>query len=365
MNKKPFHIIEKSKYFFIASAAVILAGIIMFVIMGFNLGLDFTEGATITVNYYSSSFDAADAGTTSVDDFKTKLEKKIEELGFTLGGVTRTSEATEYSVLEFSLKYEYNGKEVASDEFAELIRSTDDSATDLISELSDYIGELKVELYDDEILDSVTTADATKPLIKKAILAICVAVVIMLIYIAIRFKLISGICAVIVLLHDVLIMITFTILFRIEINTTFIAAIVTVIGYSINATIVVFDRIKEYENYKNNKDKTSEVYAVYRSMSDTEIANASIKETIKRTILTTSTTLITIVLLSILSSSIREFTLPIIFGLLSGVYSAIILASCLWVQAKKIQDKIQSNRKSGYEKHAKKKASETVAAIEE
>ena len=157
-------------------------------------------------------------------------------------------------------------------------------------------------------------------LVKNAIISVLLAAALMLIYIAIRFDLNSGIAAVFGLLHDVLIMLSFMVIFRsvIQMNSSFIAAALTIVGYSINNTIVIFDRIRE--NAKKMPTTARE-----------EITNISIKESLGRTICTTVTTLITIVALCILGvASIREFALPIIVGILSGVYSANMINGYVW-----------------------------------
>ena len=157
-------------------------------------------------------------------------------------------------------------------------------------------------------------------LVKNAVLSVLIAAVLMLIYIAIRFDLNSGLSAVFGLIHDVLIMLSFMVIFRavIQMNSSFIAAALTIVGYSINNTIVIFDRIRE------NAKK-------YPTMAREEVTNISIQESLGRTLNTTATTLITIVALCILGvASIREFALPIIVGILSGAYSANMINGYVW-----------------------------------
>ena len=157
-------------------------------------------------------------------------------------------------------------------------------------------------------------------LVRNAVISVLLASVLMLIYSAIRFDLNSGIAAVFGLLHDVLIMLSFMVIFRsvIQMNSSFIAAALTIVGYSINNTIVIFDRIRE--NAKKMPTVARE-----------EVTNTSIRESLGRTVCTTVTTLITIVALCILGvASIREFALPIIVGILSGVYSANMINGYVW-----------------------------------
>ncbi len=161
---------------------------------------------------------------------------------------------------------------------------------------------------------------AGKTLISNAVMSVLIASVLMLIYIALRFDLNSGLAAVFGLLHDVAMMLAFMVLLRgiIQMNSTFIAAMLTIVGYSINNTIVIFDRIRE--NARKNP-----------SMGKVDVVNRSVKECLGRTINTTLTTLVTIVALYVLGvDSIREFALPIIIGILAGVYSANMINGYVW-----------------------------------
>lgn len=158
-------------------------------------------------------------------------------------------------------------------------------------------------------------------LLRNAFLSVLIAALCMLIYIAIRFDFNSGAAAVLGLVHDVLIMLSFMVILRsfVQMNSSFIAAMLTIVGYSINNTIIIFDRIRE----NARKMPTSTPRA--------DVVNRSIKECLGRTINTTLTTLVTIVSLYIFGvSSIREFALPIIVGILSGVYSANMINGYVW-----------------------------------
>lgn len=158
-------------------------------------------------------------------------------------------------------------------------------------------------------------------LLRNAFLSVLIAALCMLIYIAIRFDFNSGAAAVLGLVHDVLIMLSFMVILRsfVQMNSSFIAAMLTIVGYSINNTIIIFDRIRE--NARKMPSSTPRV----------DVVNRSIKECLGRTINTTLTTLVTIVCLYILGvSSIREFALPIIVGIISGVYSANMINGYVW-----------------------------------
>lgn len=162
------------------------------------------------------------------------------------------------------------------------------------------------------------SASVGKDLTRSAFLASGVAVLLILLYIAIRFEFRSGIAAVIALIHDLLVMLSVYVIFRIPFNINFIAAALTILGYSINATIVVFDRVRE-----NRKTMKTGSFAV--------IVDTSIWDTMSRSINTTVTTLIVMLMLLIFGvSSIRNFALPICVGVLCGCYSSVCISGPLW-----------------------------------
>ncbi|NLI89377.1 MAG: protein translocase subunit SecD [Epulopiscium sp.] len=152
----------------------------------------------------------------------------------------------------------------------------------------------------------------------KAIQAILISVVLMLIYITIRFKdLYMGASAVLALMHDVLLVFLIYSVFRVPVNNSFIAVMLTILGYSINDTIVIFDRVRENRGSTKLKDK--------------DIINTSINQSLSRTINTSITTLSVVLLLFIFgTSAVREFALPLVVGIAVGTYSSIFLAGPLW-----------------------------------
>lgn len=162
------------------------------------------------------------------------------------------------------------------------------------------------------------SASVGKDLSKSAFTASLVAVILILIYIAFRFEFKSGVAAVCALVHDLLVMLSMYVIFRIPFNINFIAAALTILGYSINATIVVFDRVRE-----NRK--------IMRTGNFAEIVDCSIWDTMTRSINTTVTTLIVMVLLLVLGvSSIRNFALPLCIGIVCGCYSSVCISGPLW-----------------------------------
>lgn len=153
-----------------------------------------------------------------------------------------------------------------------------------------------------------------------AITAAFFAILLMLVYITVRFDFRSGVAAVLALLHDVCVMLTAYVVLQIPINMTFIAAILTILGYSINATIVVFDRVRE-----NRK--------LLRKQSFDDVVNVSIWQSMTRSINTTLTTLFTIVMILVLGvPSLQNFALPLVVGIVAGLYSSVFLSGSFWAK---------------------------------
>lgn len=162
-----------------------------------------------------------------------------------------------------------------------------------------------------------------------------IAALLMLVYITFRFEWRSGIMAVVALMINVLVMLAVYAIFKIPLSTTFIAAILTVLGYSINDTIIIFDRIRENAKFAKKESMAS-------------IAERSIWQTFTRTINTSCTTLITIVILYFMGvSAIRDFAFPIIIGILCGSYTSIFVASPWWAAWKDASSKKLATAKAG------------------
>lgn len=279
---------NRSRICLIISAAIILIALVLTIIgHGINMGIDFEGGL-------SMQYDMNTAVTSS--DVSAVLS------GMGIATSTVTVQGRDNNEVNIRIK------DVAKDDIQKVQADFETGIKEKYPEATsigdvNYVGPV---------------AGAT--LVKNAIISVLLAAALMLIYIAIRFDLNSGIAAVFGLLHDVLIMLSFMVIFRsvIQMNSSFIAAALTIVGYSINNTIVIFDRIRE--NAKKMPTVARE-----------EVTNISIKESLGRTICTTVTTLITIVALCILGvASIREFALPIIVGILSGVYSANMINGYVW-----------------------------------
>ena len=176
-----------------------------------------------------------------------------------------------------------------------------------------------------EVNPEMINGTARQDTINSSLIAVAVAMVLMLIYTAIRFDLFSGIAALCTQFIDVMVTLSLVIIFRVSINASLIAALITVVAYSINNTIVIFDRVRENMAPFKHKDKTKADIPF--------ILETSVTQCLRRALFTTTTTLVTIVVLAFFGiniPSLSEFALPIIFGILSGLYSSIFLAPSIW-----------------------------------
>ncbi|MBY0755115.1 protein translocase subunit SecF [Clostridium sardiniense] len=276
-------IIEHAKIWIALSLAVIVIGLGFMFTRGLNFGIDFKGGTQVVFNF-GKEFDKAAA-----DNIVKKYSPEA---------VTNTVNSTEYEI------------------------KAPDLSSQKVNEIYD---EFKKDFkIGDKALVSQNEIGASigKELTQKAFIALAIAFVCMLIYIAIRFEIKFGIAALIALFHDILITLSVYAIFNITVNSPFIAAILTIVGYSINDTIVIFDRIRENSKFM-------------RRTSPTEIADKSLTQTMSRSINTTLTTLITIIAVNIFVPTVREFSFPLIIGIATGAYSSIFIASPMWVWLQK------------------------------
>ena len=284
---KNFNASKYTKYFLSFSLAFLLIGVILFCILGFNLGMDFTGGSTYEVS----------VGEISDADYNN-LKQEL--------GTVVSNEGVRYTI---------SAKNSGADMVMEIKCQTQDEA----------VQQTLYQNLTDATTYTVTStgfqgATTTGEVLTSAFIAIFLALVAMLVYIAIRFELISGVSALVALLHDVLMMCAFVVLFRIEVNASFVAALITILGYSINNTIIIFDRIRENQKMPD-----------LQKMPYKDLADLSVKQTLRRTINTALTTIFAIVLLAILGvPSMRQFVLPILIGLIVGTYSSIFISPQLW-----------------------------------
>ena len=272
-------------------AAVSIAIIIVALVMtltghGMNLGVDFTGGTIMTYNM-GEQFETAD------------VEAVLAENGITDAQIAKTGE----------------------DDTQVQIRISDKENTDdLRSALESKLGETYTNMENVDI--SRVGAIAGRDLINNAIKSVTLAAVLMLAYNANRFDFYSGLAAILGLCHDIAIMLSAVVIMHsfIRVETTFIAALLTIVGYSINNTIIIFDRIRE-NSHKGD----------LRQLSRENIVNLSVQESLSRTLNTTITTLLTIVTLYIRGvDSIKQFALPLIVGIVAGTYSANLINGYVW-----------------------------------
>ncbi len=297
-DMKTLKVVEKKKLFMSISAVVIVCG---FVFMGIhaakgekalNYSLDFVGGTSTSVTF-KEDYSLNEINDQIVPDFEQVTGDANVQVQKVAGGnqvifKTRTLDMEEREELNNLLMKDFGVEETAIQ--AETISST------VSSEMQ-----------------------------RDTIIAVVVALALMLVYIWFRFKdMRLGAAAILALVHDVLVVLTVYAVLRISVGTTFVACMLTIVGYSINATIVIFDRIREnLEKKKKDTDLT-------------ELANRSVTGTLTRSLFTSLTTFLMVFTLYILGvSSIREFALPIMAGIVAGCYSSVCLSSSFWLMLRK------------------------------
>ena len=321
---KDMNIVKNLKYYIIAPLVIVFVAIIVFACLGFNLGIDFTGGTILKVNF------GTDISNSEYNNYKSEIESILND----------------NNIKKYSLQKEGSTEDASiSVKFQDINGKTEEEMADVISAV---IEQIEVTLNPDNTIPNFNVEDsqrigasASDNLIRNALLSIGLAVLLMLIYIAIRFEFASGIAAIVALLHDVLIMCAMVIICRIQVNSSFIAALITIIGYSINNTIVIFDRIRE----NLRKDE-------YSKTTNAQMVDISVRQTLTRTIYTSLTTILSVALLAIIGvSSIREFLFPIIIGLFAGTYSSIFLSGTIWSfiynrsKDKRLQKRLKEDKK--------------------
>ena len=284
---KPFSKIDfamNRKIFYIISIILVIAGVISLASQGLQLGIDFRGGSSITV-------------TGEKEISGKEFRNDLKELGYEIENVD-----------------ELTGGAMSA-------RIGDTLSQKEIKNTEDYFN----EKYEATTEIGVVSDIVKKELIKNAVISLLLAGIAIGIYISMRFTFTYAVGAIVALMHDVFMMIGLFSIFRLEVNSMFIAALLSIVGYSINDTIVTFDRIREnIEKKYHGRLRKKEQYI--------EIVNESLRETFGRSIVTTFTTLIPVVILIFLGShEILNFNIALLFGLISGVYSSLFIASQLWL----------------------------------
>ena len=291
-------ITENKAKFLILPILLIIVGIVMYFVHGFNFDTEFVGGIRMQINV-GSEFDNNELRDLVIETCGDVAAPVVQKIG---NGTQATIKMSEIDL----------EKKTALDNVIK-------------------------EKYGEDAIMSSNSASASfgAQIQAKALLYTLIALLCILIYIAIRFELKSAVMAVIALAINVLVMMAVYLISFKPLNTTFIAAMLTVVGYSINNTIVVFDRIRENMRGFNSKKQTV-----------ADVVNKSISESMGRTINTTVTTLITIILLYFLGvNSIKDFAFPLIVGVIAGAYTSIFIASPYWAMWKQAEyDKKNSKR---------------------
>lgn len=287
-NEALFHC-EKAKVFFSISLIFLLVGVVSMLTRGFNLGIDFTGGSIIDVKFENP------VTVSEVRDVLSdhKLGSSIIQLGSMDGQQTEESQSV-------------------------LIRTgiiSDDQRVETMTDMTNRLGP-------NEVL-RVENVGATvgRDLVKSAMGAVALSWVLMIIYITIRFEHNFAFAAIIALIIDVMVTLSWFSLLQLEMDSSFVAALLTVVGYSINGTIVIFDRIRE------------NLHTHRRSESLGDMVDNSIWQTMNRSIYTSATTLFAVIAIFLFGGeTIRNFSFAMLVGFSSGFYTSTFLAGPLWIK---------------------------------
>lgn len=274
--------INNRKWFYIFSITIIVAGLLSMFLQGFNRGIDFTGGSVLRYKL-DASISAPDVNKT-INDLDVIKEVSVQKSGAEFFIRTNELDQKETAQVTEALKAQYKTAQLLS---------------------ADSVG-----------------ATIGSELTKNAILAIAIALGLMLIYISFRFEWTFGLAAILALLHDILIVLGIFSIFQWEINGAFIAAILTIVGYSINDTIVIFDRVRE--NLRMKKKEQLDV-----------LLDKSIMQTMNRSVNTVITVLLPLITLLLFGgSTLKMFVMTLLIGFIFGMYSSICIASPLYYEIK-------------------------------
>ena len=278
-----FRIYENRKYFYIVSTVLIVVSIISLLFQGLNQGIDFQSGTLMDMKFDSDSVSME------------QVRRVLADYGLENSSITQDGEGA----------YVIKSLEIDEDTQMQIRES-------FLEELGGF--EMKR-------VDSVGPV-VGKELTQNAIIALSIASALMLIYISVRFQWKFAIAAILCLIHDSFIMLGFFSVFRFEVESSFIAAVLTIIGYSINNTIVVFDRVRE--NMK-----------LHRKWTGVELVNNSINQTLIRSInLAMTVTLVLLTLIILGGKTTRVFAIALMVGNVAGFYSSVFISGNLWMELK-------------------------------
>ncbi len=281
--KKQFYFVKHRKIFYSISVAIIVIGLVVGGVRGFNMGIDFTGGTMMQIDFGQQ-----------VES--SEIEDVLKEYDINDAQIIFSGDAKEEAIIKTTVALDSDDRDAVVNSLVEAFGITEDDVLE-VNHFGPSVGnELKAN----------------------AIKAVLIAALGMLIYVAIRFEWKFGVAAVAGVFHDVLIVLAFYGLLHITINNPFIAGILTVVGYSINDTIVVFDRIREN-------------LGIMKRGHMEELIDASINQTLSRSIMTSFTTLLVMIpMIALAGSSIREFIIPLFIGVIAGCASSIFTCSQLY-----------------------------------
>lgn len=339
-----YSVCKNAKYMAIVPFVIVLAAIIVIVAIGANtgsytdavgIGIDFEGGTILTVTLGEEILDD-NAYNTQGNAIKNVIQGVEVDGQHVVVSYMQRQEANDNNktAIVFRYKNVFND-DAKCDEMNKKIRQAVDDYVDPETSLTDA----------NKITYESIGATAAADLLSKAGIALAVSIALILVYIMIRFTFTSAIAAVVALLHDVVIMFALTVICRVQINSSYVAAMITIVAYSINNTIVIFDRCREtIKPLKGKKDID------YKGIGD-----MAVRSSLTRTVYSSLTTMVTIIFLAILGSdTIREFCVPIILGLLAGLFSSINLATPLWaalsISFDKTKEKYAKRNSVSYDK---------------
>ncbi|MCH5349285.1 MAG: protein translocase subunit SecF [Oscillospiraceae bacterium] len=320
MNSKfNFDFVGHKKTFFIISIVMIAVSILSSFVFGANLDIQF-KGGTILTYIYDGTLD------------QSQFERDATDA---LGGIGVTSTVGE----DFT-----TGRNNIQLSLISNSGLTSDKQFELTNTLTEKYAANNIEL----IESSDVSPSSGKEFFLKCLVAVILSFIVLIVYIAIRFKniggWIAGVCGILALLHDCIIVYGTFIVCRMSINANFMAVVLTILGYSINNTIVIYDRIRENE------------ILFRKSKSKTEIVNMSINQSLTRSINTSITTIVAMLAVTIVATiygvtSIISFSMPMMIGMIAGAYSSVCFTCPLWLT---LESKINGNKKAVSKKKAAK-----------
>ncbi|MDZ7293679.1 protein translocase subunit SecDF [Mycoplasmopsis pulmonis] len=320
-----------SKWFILFFGVFVLIAIIIYSIFagingnflsGFERSLEFQGGTNI-------SFEKS-----SIDNLSLAEAQEIKN---TLVNLKNTANGSENLITSGAQDIFINAKNQARSNYVVSLQTKQVFDQDQINYIIQEVSKTFSNISSTPFIISTNEASS---LVKNSIVSISIGIVGIVLYTIFRLKWTFSIAAIVALLHDIVFVIAFFIIFRLEISPIFVAAILSIIGYSINDTIVTFDRIKEIMHSEYYHQKIDQKVLI-------NITNKAIKDTIKRSMLTTITTLVTIVvLLSFRGSTEVNFNIALFVGLISGTYSSIFIASWLFVKLETFRQKMIRRRKA-------------------